>query len=66
MKEWLTKENRKDRCKCCNHFRNEHSDMETSLGNDSHMCYKNKRIKGVIYNCSCGRFEPQLKTKREK
>lgn len=49
--------NPKDVCSCCLHYRKDHSDMEQSLGNDSHQCDKTMKMKGNIWNCSCGRFE---------
>ena len=46
-----------DVCICCGHKRKDHTEFEDSCGNDSHECEKTIKVKGTIYNCSCGRFE---------
>lgn len=55
INEW-DKANKRDRCDSCNHTREEHSDLEQCLGNDSHSCEKIMWLGKAKFKCACNRF----------
>ena len=59
IKNW-SELNPEDICGSCGHKRSEHSELEESLGNDSHDCekqFRDYRRGKATYTCNCERFE---------